>query len=48
LDSSVVLAIMNQDGGWRTWERALEQAARQGQLVICEVAFPDLVLLQSG
>ena len=44
VDSSVLLAIMNQDGGWRAWERALEQAALQGQLVICEVAFAETSL----
>ena len=42
LDSSVLWAIINQEPGHETWLQALIQAAADGPLVICPIAFAEL------
>ncbi len=42
LDTSVLLAIFNQEPGAEEWMEALIRARRQGQLILCEVVYAEL------
>lgn len=42
VDSSVLLAIFNDEPGSRAWVKCLIDARREGQLVICDVAYAEL------
>ena len=41
LDSSVVILLQRKQAGWELWRDRLAQAAIEGQLVICPVAFAE-------
>jgi predicted nucleic acid-binding protein len=43
LDTSVLLTIFNQEPEAEDWLEALIQARRQGQLILCEVVYAELV-----
>jgi predicted nucleic acid-binding protein len=42
IDSSVLLAIFNDEPDARAWVRCLIEARREGQLVICDVVYAEL------
>jgi hypothetical protein len=42
VDSSVILAVFNDDPEARAWLSCLIRARREGQLVICEVVYAEL------
>ena len=42
VDSSVVWAIFNDENAGETWVRTLAEAASEGTLIICPVAFSEL------
>ena len=42
LDSSVLLAIFNNETDAELWLEALIRSRRQGQLVVCEVVYAEL------
>ena len=42
VDSSVLLAIVNAEPDSRAWVKCLIDARREGQLVICDVAYAEL------
>jgi predicted nucleic acid-binding protein len=43
IDSSVLLAIFNEEPGAEKWLDTLVNARREGNLVVCEVVFSELV-----
>jgi predicted nucleic acid-binding protein len=42
IDTSVILAIWGKEPGFERWERALKQAAEEGELCICPVVFSEI------
>jgi hypothetical protein len=42
VDSSVLLAIFNDEPGARAWLKCLIDARREGQLVICDAAYAEV------
>jgi len=42
LDSSVLLAVFNQEPGAEEWMEVLIQARRQGLLVLCEIVYAEV------
>ena len=42
VDSSVIWAILKEEDGFESWEETLLQAAAEGPLVICPIAFSEL------
>lgn len=42
IDASVLWAILKQEAGWESWDHALRQAASEGPLIICPIAFAEL------
>ena len=42
IDSSVLLAIFNDEPGAQSWMEALMQARREGTLVVCDVVYGEL------
>jgi hypothetical protein len=43
IDSSVLLAIFNEEAGAENWLETLVSARQEGDLVVCEVVFSELV-----
>jgi len=41
IDTSVLLLIQKRQAGWAEWKRALNNASREGPLVVCPVVFAE-------
>lgn len=41
LDSSVLLLLARKQPGWEAWRECLQQAANEGELLICPIAFAE-------
>ena len=41
VDTSVLIAISNQEASWQDWENCLSNATNKGDLIICPVVFAE-------
>ena len=42
IDSSVLWCLVRQEASWEKWLATLQQAAREGPLVVCPIVFAEL------
>ena len=42
IDSSVLWCLLNQEPGFEVWQAALWEATRDGELLVCSVAFAEI------
>lgn len=48
LDTSVLILLLRREPGWEAWKQCLDQAAREGALLLSPIAFAEFSIAYPG